>query len=162
MSGISAVRRRQALFRRIADAPGGATAALLDPQVLAEAQGKMDELKPLVVAEMQVAIDHIRGLADQAAGVDQIFLAAHDVRGLGGAYGFAGAGVVAGAIRAYGENRPRGFEPDWALIRLLAQMLSRTFERPEAASPQTLILLCREALAKVMAREGREMPEGVL
>jgi hypothetical protein len=41
-------------------------------------------------------------------------------------------------------------------------MLARTFERPDAASPQTLILLCREALAKVMAREGREMPEGAL
>jgi hypothetical protein len=84
------------------------------------------------------------------------------VRGLGGAYGLAGAGVVAGAIRAYGENRPRGFEPDWPLIRLLAQMLARTFEHPDAASPQTLILLCREALAKVMAREGRAMPEGAL
>ena len=162
MSGASAVRRRNELFRQLADAPGGAAAALLDPKVLANAQGRMDELKPMVVAEMQVAIEHIRGLAEQAAAVDQIFFAAHDVRGLAGAYGFAGTGVVAGAIRAYGENRPRGFQPDWGLIRLLAQMLARTFERPEAASPQTLTPLCREALAKVMAREGREMPDGVL
>ncbi|MGZ3273235.1 MAG: hypothetical protein ACXU82_03130 [Caulobacteraceae bacterium] len=162
MSGALANQRREALFRRISGARGGAAAVLLDPAVLAEAEVKMQELKPLVVAEMQAAIGHIRALAAGKAAVGEIFTAAHDVRGLAGAYGFAGTGVVAGAIRVYGENQPAGFEPDWDLLQLLAQMLARTFEHPEAAAPSTLASVCREALGKVMAREGREPPEGAL
>jgi len=160
--GRPAVRRRRELFERIAKGRGGAAASLLDPMVLAQAQSRMDELKPLAVAEVQVAIDHIRAMVEQGTGIDQVFLAAHDIRGLAGAYGFSGAGVVAGAIRAYGENLPKDFQPDWGLLRLLAQMLARTFEHPHAAAPETLAATCRAAVAKVMTREGREFPDGDL
>lgn len=156
---LSVQKRREDLFRRIASGRGGATAILLNPRLVAEAQLKLEELKPMVVAEMQGAIERIRDFAASEASVDRIFAEAHDVRGLAGSYGFAGSGVVAGAIRTYGENRPGDFTPDWPLLRLLAQMLGRTFESPDA-TPGALASLCREAVTKVMAREGREPPEG--
>ncbi|MEI9889893.1 MAG: hypothetical protein WDN45_03975 [Caulobacteraceae bacterium] len=77
---------------------------------------------------------------------------------MAGAYGFASVGMVAGAIRVYGENRPPEFTPDWALLQLLIQTMERTFEDPVAAPPQVLASMCREAVTKVMAREGREVP----
>ena len=163
MSAAESSRRREALFRTISGAKGGAAAVLLDPAVLAEAEGKLQQLRPLVMAEMRAAVSHIRALAASKAGAAEIFSVAHDVRGLAGAYGFDGSGIVAGAIRAYGENRPPGFEPDWGLLQLLAQMLGRTFELPDSAPPAALAAICREAVTKVMAREGREPPsEGAL
>jgi hypothetical protein len=162
VSAGEASQRRQALFRRIAGSRGGAAGTLLDPAVLAVAEVKLEALKPLAVAELQAGIGRIRALVGGSEGVDEIFATAHDVRGMAGAYGFAGSGVVAGAIRAYGENRPEGFAADWDLLRLLAQMLARTFEHPQAAPAEALASLCREALVKVMAREGREPPDGPL
>jgi hypothetical protein len=162
VSANAASQRREALFRRIAGSRGGAAAMLLDPAVLREAEAKLGALKPLVVAEMQAAIARIRALAGASAGADEIFAAAHDVRGMAGAYGFAASGTAAGAIRAYGEGRPDGFRPDWDLMRLLTQMLARTFEHPEAAEAAALASVCREALVKVMTREGREPPLGPL
>ena len=158
MSAANACQRREALFRRLSGGRGGAAGLLLAPAVLAEAEGKLQALRPLAVAEMQAAIGQVRALAGGKAAAEDIFAAAHDVRGLAGAYGFAGAGVVAGAIRAYGENRAAGFELDWNLVQLLAQMLARTFEHPDAAPPEALAAVCRQALGKVMAREGRELP----
>lgn len=162
MSGAHPSQRREALFRLIAGSKGGAAGELLNPAILAEAEGKLQDLKPLAVAEVQAAIGQVRTLAGSKAAAADIFAAAHDVRGLAGAYGFAGAGVVAGAIRAYGENRTEDFEPDWGLLQLLVQMLARTFEHPQAAPPATLAAICREALGKVMAREGRELPVGAI
>ena len=155
----SAQQGREDLFRRIASGRGGAAAILLDSRLVAEAQLKLEELKPVVVAEMQGAIDRIRTFAAGSASVDRLFAEAHDVRGLAGTYGYAGAGVVAGAIRTYGENRPAGFTPDWPLLQLLAQMLGQTFQHPDA-TPGAMAALCCEAVTKVMAREGREPPEG--
>ena len=160
MSGF-APKRREALFRRIASAHGGAAALLLNPELLAKAQVRLDELKPMAVAEMQAAVRRICSLANAEVSADLIFGAAHDVRGLAGGYGFTGAGVVAGAIRAYGQNQTSDFQPDWALLQLLAQMLTRTFEDSETP-PQALASVCREAVAKVMTREGRAPPEGAL
>jgi hypothetical protein len=154
-------RRREELFASIARGQGGAAAMLLDPEVLAKAQTKLEALKPAATAEIRRAIDRIREMADGRADPDQIFAMVHDIKGLAGAYGFASVGVVAGAIRVYAESRPPGFQPDWSLIQLLTQTMARAFEDPAAARPQVLDM-CREAVAKVMAREGREIPEGAL
>ena len=155
-------RRREELFASIARRKGGATKLLLEPEVLAQAQRKLEELKPMAVAEIQAAIDGIRLLAGGRAGSEEIFAAAHGIKGLAGAYGLASAGMVAGAIRVYGENWPPGLEPDWSLLQLLIQTMARTFEDSTAVSPQVLATMCHEAVAKVMAREGRDIPEGVL
>lgn len=162
MNAVDPSRRRDALFRSISGTEGGAAGALLDPAVLAEAEGRLRGMSDLVVAELRTTVGRVRALAGGKSALNEIFAAAHEVRGLAGAYGFDGAGVVAGAIRAYGENRPEAFEPDWGLLQLLAQMLTRTFEHPDSAPPATLAAICREAVTKVMAREGREPPEGAL
>ena len=162
MSQDNTSRKRETLFRSISVNRGGAAGVLLNPALVAEAEGKLQGLRPMVLAEIRTTIGQIRTLAASKAALAEIFNAAHEVRGLAGAYGFHGAGIVAGAIRAYGENQPEGFKPDWGLLQLLAQMLAHTFERPESASPTTLAAICREAVGKVMAREGREPPEGAL
>jgi chemotaxis protein histidine kinase CheA len=155
-------RRREELFASIARGKGGAAGLLLDPEVLIKAQMKLEELKPMATAEIRSAIGRIRTMADDQAGPDQIFSTAHEIKGLAGTYGFASVGMVAGAIRAYAENRPQGFQPDWALLQLLTHTMARTFDDPDAAPPQVLATMCREAVAKVMTREGREIPEGAL
>lgn len=154
-------RRREELFSSIARSKGGAAGLLLAPSMLAQAQSKLEELKPAATAEIRAAIARIRLALDDRAMPDKIFAAAHDIKGLAGAYGFASLGMVAGAVRVYGENRPPGFEPDWALLQLLVQTMARTFEDP-AAAPQVLAATCHEAVIKVMAREGRDIPEGAL
>ena len=154
-------RRREELFASIARGKGGAAGVLLTPEVLARAQTKLEELKPRATAELRAAIGRIRLLAEDREAPDQIFATAHEITGLAGTYGFANVGQVAGAIRVYAESRPPGFEPDWSLLQLLTQAMSRTFEDPDAAAPQVLAM-CREGVAKVMAREGREIPEGAL
>lgn len=153
-------RRREELFASIARGRGGAAKLLLDPEVLNQAQAKLQELKPMAVVEIQAAIARARVMAESRATPDKIFTTAHDIKGLAGAYGFTSVGMVAGAIRVYGENRPPDFKPDWALLQLLIQTMARTFEDPAAAPPQVLSGMCREAVSKVMAREGREIPEG--
>jgi len=157
-----AQRRREDLFQRIAGRRGGAVGVLLSDRVLQEATAKLDELRPLALAEIRQTIARIRALAEARASAADIFAAAHDVRGLAGAYGFAGVGVVAGAIRTYGENPPEGYEPDWALIQLLSMMLARAFDHPGEASASTLQSGCRLAVTKAMGREGREPPAGAL
>jgi Hpt domain len=153
-------RRREELFASIARGKGGAAKLLLDPNVLANAQMKLQELKPMAVAEIQAAIGRIRLMAEDQTTAEKVFTTAHDIKGLAGAYGFASVGMVAGAIRVYGENRPPDFEPDWPLLQLLIQTMARTFEDPTAAPPNVLAAMCREAVSKVMTREGREIPEG--
>ena len=155
-------QRREDLFASIARGQGGATKLLLEPGVLAQAQRKLEELKPRAVAETHAAINRVCLLAEGRAGSDEIFAVAHDIKGMAGAYGLTSVGMVAGAIRIYGENRPPGFEPDWSLLQLLIRTMARTFEDPDAVSPQVLATMCNEAVAKVMAREGRDIPEGVL
>lgn len=154
-------RRREELFANIARGKGGAGKLLLEPEVLAQAQKKLEELKPKAVAEIKVAIAGMRVLADGRTDSDQIFAVAHDIKGMAGSYDLASVGMVAGAIRVYGENRPPGFAPDWSLLHLLVQTLARTFEDSNAVPPQMLATMCNEAVAKVMTREGREIPEGV-
>lgn len=155
-------RRREELFASLARNKGGAAGMLLAPEVLARAQTKLEALKPMATAEIKAAIGQLRVMAEDRATADKIFAAAHDIKGLAGTYGLASVGMVAGAIRLYGESRPPRFEPDWSLLQLLIQTMARTFEDPSAAPPQVLAAMCREAVAKVMAREGREIPEGAL
>lgn len=154
-------QRREDLFASIARGKGGATKLLLEPEVLAQAQRKLEELKPKAVAEIRGATAGIRLLAEGRSESEKIFAVAHDIKGLAGTYGLASVGMVAGAIRAYGENRPPGFEPDWPLLQLLIQTMTRTFDDSTAVSPQMLATMCHEAVTKVMTREGREIPEGV-
>jgi chemotaxis protein histidine kinase CheA len=155
-------RRREELFASIARGKGGAASVLLHPTVLAQAQMKLEELKPNAVAEIRAAIGRLRIMAEDGASAETIFTTAHDIKGMAGTYGFASVGMVAGAIRVYGENRPPEFKPDWALLQLLIQTMSRTFDDPAAAPPQMLTAMCREAVTKVMTREGRDVPEGAL
>jgi hypothetical protein len=158
----AAQRRREDLFQRIAGRRGGAAGVLLSDRVLREATAKLDELRPLALDEIRQAIGRIRALAETRTSAEHIFMTAHDVRGLAGAYGFVGVGVVAGAIRTYGEHPPEGFEPDWSLIQLLSMMLARAFDHPGEAPAQTLQSGCRLAVTRAMGREGREPSEGAL
>lgn len=153
-------RRREDLFQSIAGRPGGAAKLLLSERILLEATAGLEDLRPIALGEISSAIAEIRTLADHQDRIKDIFAAAHDVRGLAGSYGLAGVGVVAGAIRTYGENRPVDFSPDWVLIQLLSQMLARAFDHPGEASIETLQINCRQAVTKAMAREGRDPPEG--
>jgi hypothetical protein len=152
-------RRREELFASIARSKGGAAGALLDSAVLAKAQSRLEALKPMATADIETGIDRIRRLADEQATPEEIFATAHAIKGLAGTYGFASVGMVAGAIRVYAENPPPGFEPDWSLLQLLTQTMARLFADPEGA-PEALAAMCREAVTKVMTREGREIPEG--
>ena len=131
-------QRREDLFASIARGKGGATKLLLEPEVLAQAQRKLEELKPKAVAEIRGATAGIRLLAEGRSESEKIFAVAHDIK-----------------------NRPPGFEPDWPLLQLLIQTMTRTFDDSTAVSPQMLATMCHEAVTKVMTREGREIPEGV-
>jgi hypothetical protein len=71
-----------------------------------------------------------------------------------------GVGLVAGAIRTYGDNGFGGIQPDWVLIQLLSKMLARAFEHPDEVPVETLHAICRQAVIRAMSREGRETPEG--
>ena len=158
----AAVRRREGLFQKIAGFRGGAAGLLLSDRVVRAASAELNALRPVVLDEVRVAIARIRALAGSRAEAEEIFATAHDVRGLAGGYGFAGVGVVAGAIRTYGEHSPDGFAPDWPLLELLSMMLARAFDHPEEATAETLKASCRQAVTKAMKREGREPPEGAL
>ncbi len=162
MSAPSGRQRREGLFQRIAGRRGGAAGVLLSDMMLKEATARMEELRPAALGEIKAAISRIRALADSQDAAGEIFAASHHVRGLAGSYGLGGVGVVAGAIRTYGDNCPEGFEPDWLLIQLLSKMLARAFDHPGEVPVEALLAGCRQAVFKAMGREGREAPEGAL
>ncbi len=155
-------QRRERLFQQIAGQRGGAAGVMLSDRVLREASARLSALRPEALEQIKTAIDRIRTLADSQASAKEIFAQAHDVRGLAGGYGLAGVGVVAGAIRTYGENATEAFVPDWVLLQLLSKMLSRAFDYPSEAPAETLMASCRQAVVNAMSREGRETPEGAL
>ena len=162
MSEHPARQRRENLFQKIAGGRGGAAGVMLNDSMLKAAAAKMEELRPAVLAEIKSAVERIRGMADNQATPKELFAQAHHVRGLAGSFGLAGVGVVAGAIRTYGDNYAEGFSPDWALLKLLALMLARALEHPGEVPIETLMSSCRQAVIKAMSREGRETPEGAL
>lgn len=144
--------RRRSLFRMIASAPGGAARRMLDPAALRRAQARVAALAPEVHAEMREAIAAIVAEADAGHSAETILNRAHAVHGLAGCFGLEGPGVVAGEIREYILGLEGSLKPDWALLRLMAALLSRSFERPGDAPSQTIADQARALVAWALAR----------
>lgn len=147
--------RRQQLFETIAAAPGGATGQLLSPERLARAQAAIDAMAPLARAELETVIGRIIACAEARADADFIFRCAHDVRGMAGSFGLTALGIVAGELRAYGQNREPDFEPDWVIVKSLALMLGRALRFPRELPDTVIAAECRKVVIEALKREGR-------
>jgi hypothetical protein len=153
---------REFLFRRIAAQRGGARGALLAQDLVAQAEGNLQAMIPAVIAEVEATIDDIRALAEARTTAPQIWSGVHDLRGLAGTFGMAEVGLIAGAIRLYGQDWPDGFEPDWPFLQTLTTMLSRAFHHPGELPLDMLATACEEAVADQLAREGRPVYDAEL
>ena len=139
------------LFRRIAERPGGARAALLAPAVLDRAEGNLRRMTPDAMIEVERAVGAIKALADARAAA-AIWTEAHDLLGLAGTFGLFEVGAIAGAIRAYGQD---GVEPDWVFLDPLVAMLVRALSHPGELPAEIVARACDEAVAAQLEREGR-------
>jgi hypothetical protein len=153
---------REALFREIASARGGAQAVLLSDTVLGRAHANLDVVAPEAHEEVRRAVELLQSLSEVRGPVSRIWKTAHDLRGLAGAFGLDAVGVVAGAIRWYGMDAPADFTPNWALIEALASMLAHAFRYPDQTPVDTIAKACRDAVTKQLLREGRPAGDGGL
>lgn len=139
----------------MAAAPGGAAGFLLSPERVEQAQAGIDAMAPVALAELEIVVGRIIACAQTRTDADFIFKTAHDVRGTAGSFGLHALGAVAGELRAYGQHRGPGFEPDWVIVKSLALMLGRAFRFPDELPGVVIATECRKVVIEALRREGR-------
>jgi len=126
----------------------GGPIAPLSPLDRRSVEGRGEMLASPIAVEATGLADQLRERARTGAGIEELYAIAHELRGLAGTVGLAGAGRIAGALCTLIERSPN--DPSGDLVVLLVEATHSAARNPatSAAAAEACVGLVQSALAK--------------